>query len=489
MEQKRKRGGARLLKKEPTPRTRKEKIRLGLILALVILLAVVVVLFAVYRVWAQKPQLPTEKPSMQTGQQADRPGTNEPGEPGEEPPGESGEIEWVETVGDRKEDYYTFLIVGRDTGGGGLTDTILLAAYDIPNQKLNVMSIPRDTMVNIPYDIKKVNAVYNYYGGGTKGINALYKEVSQLVGFIPDYQIVVEWDAIGELVEAIDGVWFDVPRRMNYDDPLQDLHIHVEAGYQLLNGEEAMGVIRWRKNNDGTGYVTGDIGRIETQQAFLKAVVSQCLQFKNVTKIWELAQVFSNNVRTDLSLGNLAWFAEQAIFGGLTMEQVNFVTLPGNYGGTAWCRTYQIMESYVLPDGEDLLSLVNENFNPYREERTAQVLDIMSVNEDGSLSSSTGVVEDEKAARPPVIPKPEPKPEPEPEPEPERKPEPEPEPERKPEPEPDPEVTPEPEDSGQPVEEGEAPPEPGLEPTPDVGKEELTVTEEIPVMPPLGAAA
>mgnify|MGYP000164612571 CR=1 FL=1 len=86
--------------------------------------------------------------------------------------------------GERKsKDYYTVLILGRDTGGGGNTDTMLLASYDVTNQKANVMSIPRDTMVNVNWDVKKINSVYNMNGGGDKGIKALYQEISQLVGF------------------------------------------------------------------------------------------------------------------------------------------------------------------------------------------------------------------------------------------------------------------------------------------------------------------
>lgn len=179
---------------------------------------------------------------------------------------------------------------------------MLLASYDVTNQKATVMSIPRDTMVNIPYDIKRINAVYNYGGGGDEGIQALYKEISQLVGFEPDYQIVVEWEAVGEIVDAMGGVWFDVPRDMNYDDPYQDLHIHQEKGYRLLSGDDAMQVLRYRHdNNMKYGYPDGDLGRIKTQQAFLQAVVEQMLQVKNITKISQFAKVFEKNVETDLS--------------------------------------------------------------------------------------------------------------------------------------------------------------------------------------------
>ncbi|MCD8376005.1 MAG: LCP family protein [Oscillospiraceae bacterium] len=310
----------------------------------------------------------------------------------------AGDTDGESSAVTRKENFYTFLILGRDTGGGGNTDTILLAAYDVANQVLNVMSIPRDTMVNIPYDIKKINAVYNYAGGGDEGIEAVYTEVSELVGFVPDFSVVVEWEAVGELVDAIGGVWFDMPYNMYYDDPTQDLHIYVSKGYQLLDGDAAMDVIRWRQNNDGTGYSNGDIGRIATQQVFLQAVVEQCLQIQNVTKIQEFAEIFEENVTTDLTLGNLVWLAEQAIFGGLTMDNVNFTTMPGNYNGSAWSRSYQTYLSYVLPDAEELLAIINESFNPYTVDLTTEGLDIMSVNADGTLSSTTGVVEDSAAA-------------------------------------------------------------------------------------------
>ena len=326
------------------------------------------------------------------------------------PDGSAQEIDWGEGVrprggGERKsKDYWTVLILGRDTGGGGNTDTMLLASYDVTNQKATVMSIPRDTMVNVPYDIKRINAVYNYGGGGDEGIQYLYKEISQLVGFEPDYQVVVEWDAVGEIVDAMGGVWFDVPRNMNYDDPYQDLHIHQEKGYRLLSGDDAMQVLRYRHDNDmHYGYPDGDLGRIKTQQAFLSAMVEQLLKLENVTKIRQFIQVFQDNVETDLSFQNILWFAKKAVFGGLSMENVEFVTMP-NKNVSAWSRTYQSYQSYVVPIADELLDLVNNQLSPFTKVFTLSDLDIMSVNSDGSLSSSTGRVEDSRAAQPPVRP-------------------------------------------------------------------------------------
>ena len=372
---------------KPSRLTRQQK----LLIAVAVVLAIVLIAVVACQSLFVRPDLPDKNADADSGTQEE-------------------EIDWGEGTrprsdGERKsQDYYTVLILGRDTGGGGNTDTMLLASYDVTNQKATVMSIPRDTMVNVSWDIKRINSVYNYYGGGDRGIQYLYKEIAQLVGFEPDYQVVVEWDAVGQIVDAMGGVWFDVPRNMNYDDPYQDLHIHQEKGYRLLTGDDAMQVLRYRHDNDMRyGYPDGDLGRIKTQQAFLTAMVDQLLQIKNVTKINQFIQVFQNNVETDLSFQNILWFAQQAILGGLSMENVEFVTMP-NRTASCWSRTYHNYQSYVVPSADELLELVNTKLSPYTEVFTLSDLDIMSVNSDGSISSSTGHVEDSRAARPPVKP-------------------------------------------------------------------------------------
>ncbi len=308
--------------------------------------------------------------------------------------------------GERKsQDFYTVLVLGRDTGGGGNTDTMLLASYDVTNQKAKVMSIPRDTMVNVPWDVKRINSVYNYYGGGEKGIKALYKEISQLVGFEPDYQVIVEWDAVGAIVEAMGGVYYDVPRNMNYDDPYQDLHIHQTKGYRKLSGSDVMQVLRYRHDTDiHYGYPDGDLGRIKTQQSLLKAMIEQLLQLKNVTKIGEFARAVKNNVTSDLTFEEMLWFGSQAVMGGLKVEDVNFVTMP-NTALYVYSRAYpRWPQNYVFPKAQELLNIVNNELSPFVEKFTMSDLDIMSLNSDGSLSSSTGHVEDSKAAvAPPVV--------------------------------------------------------------------------------------
>ena len=275
-----------------------------------------------------------------------------------------------------------------------------LFRFDLGRLKANVMSIPRDTMVNVNWDVKKINSVYNMNGGGEKGIKALYKEISQLVGFEPDYQVVLEWDAVGEIVDAMGGVYYDVPRNMNYDDPYQDLHIHQTKGYRKLSGSDVMQVLRYRHDNDMRyGYPDGDLGRIKTQQTLLKAMIEQLLQLKNVTKIGDFARAVKNNVTSDLTFEEMLWFGSQAVMGGLTIDSVNFVTMP-NTGKMVYSRSIGGMLSYVVPNAQELLDLVNNELSPFVETFTMRDLDIMSVNSDGSVSSSTGHVEDSKAAKP-----------------------------------------------------------------------------------------
>ena len=343
-EEKKKRGGL----------TRQQKV----LIAIVIVLAAAVAVVAACKSLFVRPTLPGEK--------------NEPDSQKEEI--DYGEGTRPRADGERKsEDYYTILVLGRDTGGGGNTDTMLLASYDVTNQKATVMSIPRDTMVNVSWDVKKINSVYNTYGGGDKGIQAVYKEVAQLVGFEPDYRVVVEWEAVGELVDAIGGVYFDVPYDMNYHDPYQDLVIEQAKGYRLLTGEDAMQVIRWRKNDGSSGI--GDSGRMEIQQDFLKAVIQQLLKPANVLNIGKIAKVFQNNVETDLSFQEILWFGQKAVSGGLSVDNVEFLTMPWK-GVSAWSRSYHQKLSYVVPIAGELLEIVNSKLSPFVEEFTLSDLEI-----------------------------------------------------------------------------------------------------------------
>ena len=327
------------------------------------IVALLIGLFALYKSWARLPTVP-DLPDLPS--------------PTVDPfTGDSTVAKPVDS--NRKKDFYTFLVVGRDTGGGGNTDTIMLASYDIDHQKLSVMSIPRDTMVNArhPGKNRKINGVWNlglHYaekGSEKKGIDYLREAVGDLTGIVPDFYVIVNWNAFGRLVDAIGGVYFEVPFEMKYKDPTQDLVIDQAAGYRLLSGRDAMEVVRWRHNNSySKQYRDGDLGRVRTQQALMKAIISQCLQIKNVTKITEFAEIFTEEVETNLSVGNLVAFAERAVLGGLDMENVTFTTAPieGVYVNGA---------SYVQVKPEEFLGILNADFNPYVDDLEMENLSIL----------------------------------------------------------------------------------------------------------------
>ena len=307
--------------------------------------------------------------------------------------GQSLDGEELATPTGRKDQYFTFLLLGLS---GGNTDTIILVSYDVPNRQVNMMSIPRDMAVNLSWNPKKINSVYGVSESKGGGLENLKKQVSYLTGVMPDFYVMIEWEAIGEVVEALGGVEFDVPRNMDYDDPTQDLHIHLKKGLQVLNGEEAMGVIRYRhdnkKNGKMPGYADGDLGRTRTQQAFLKACAKQALQLGNITKINEFVRIFMDRVETDLPMTNLLWFVEQAM--GVDPDTIQSCTMPNAMIGSF--RGYD----YVMPKGDEILEVVNQQFNPYDRDITDKDIQILVRNSDGSVYVTNGTLLDAKWARP-----------------------------------------------------------------------------------------
>lgn len=171
---------------------------------------------------------------------------------------------------ERKGGFYTILVSGSDDGNGN-SDTNILVAVDTVNGYVYGVSIPRDSKAVWDGKSHKINAAF-----GKGGMTKLAEVVSDQLGIPVDYTVSVDLTGFEALVEAIGGVNFDVPINMDYDDPIQNLSIHFKKGVQYLNGADAMRVVRFRHNNDGTGYGSEDLGRMQTQQKFLKAVAKKC---------------------------------------------------------------------------------------------------------------------------------------------------------------------------------------------------------------------
>ncbi len=212
-----------------------------------------------------------------------------------------------------------------------LTDTIMVASYNPRTQNAVLLSIPRDTFIGDSkintnsYD--KINAVFQ-----KGGAEATLEKVNKITGLDIKYYIVISNNALVELVDEIGGVEFDVPQDMDYDSKKQDLHIHLSKGLQRLNGEQAEGLVRFRKNNNGTTYSSeygnDDYGRMKTQREFLKAVAKQTLQAKNITKVGNLIDIVKKNVTTNISdWGTIKDYVPYAI--EFSMDNLKAETIPG----------------------------------------------------------------------------------------------------------------------------------------------------------------
>lgn len=253
---------------------------------------------------------------------------------------------------ERKPDFYTILVSGSDDGNGN-SDTNILVAVDTANGSIYGVSIPRDSKAIINGKSRKIN-----YAFGSGGMDLMREVVSEQLGIPIDYTVLVDLRGFEALVDAIGGVTFNVPIDMDYEDPYQDLYIHIPQGVRKLTGAEALKVVRFRE-----GYASQDIGRMETQQNFLKAVAKQTLRVENLTKLDTFVKIFQSYVDTDLTVNNLAWLGKEAISMGA--DAVSFSTLPGEWHSP-----------YIYLDQAAVLELINQHLNPFAEDRTAEDLNI-----------------------------------------------------------------------------------------------------------------
>lgn len=224
------------------------------------------------------------------------------------------------------------LVLGVSNGiEAKLTDTIMVASYNPNTQKATLLSIPRDTYIGTNTKkataSQKINAIYSISENPEKVLT----EVNKITGLDIKYYLVIETTALRKVVDTIGGVKFDVPIDMDYDDTSQNLAIHIKKGEQILNGEQAEGVVRFRHNNNGTSYPVeygdNDIGRMRTQREFLKAVMQQTLKIENIFKLGQWLDILNENVKTNLDFNVVKDYIPYGV--EFNTENLLTDTLPG----------------------------------------------------------------------------------------------------------------------------------------------------------------
>jgi len=310
--------------------------------------------------------------------------TSAPGEEIDDPADgvEDGDEDLVENI--RDETMFTFLIFGVDEQAN--TDAIMFATFDTTNQALNVVSIPRDTMLNVSWDVKKANNVSYYMRQQHRGdpnqeekaMQDTIKVFADILGFEVDYWVIISMRAFRTLVDAIGGVDYYVRNNMQYHDPSQNLRINYSVGmHRGLTGQQALEIMRFR------GYNSADIGRIDTQQDFLLTAIKQILARRNSIPISSLVDVAFRHVRTNISLNHLGWLGREFLQ-NVDPENVNFVTMPGIYNDFAEHR------SYVTILLDEWLEIVNSMLNPFSQDVTIDDVSILTRGEDRRLFVTDG---------------------------------------------------------------------------------------------------
>lgn len=329
-----------------------KRVGFALYIFLVLISAIIVAAYIAYHLLVTPPEIP------------DAPAAPSASVSAEDPPDPDQSVQTDPNALNRRKGVYTFALLGKDKESGN-TDTIIVVTYDTTEQTVGMISIPRDTIVRRTWaKVPKINCAFSMSGPDT-----LKAEIENTFGIPIDYYIWINLDGFIALVNQLDGVDVYIPEDMNYDDPYQDLHIHYTAGNWHLNGQQAMEVIRFRDNNDGTGYT--DVGRAAMQRQVLVALAKKAASWNSLTKVTEFLDIFQTYVKTDLPADDMLWFATQAmkvdLSTGLTQGELKGRG-DGIYKGYSWCYVYK---------AEDILPTLNEVVNPYDRDLTEEDLDLL----------------------------------------------------------------------------------------------------------------
>lgn len=277
------------------------------------------------------------------------------------------------------------LLMGVSTDNGGkLTDTIIIATYNPKEQSASLLSIPRDTFVG-----KKPQT-----GTGSDKINSLYQKgpektlekVNELTGLDIKYYMVIDNQALIELVDVIGGVEFKVPIDMKYDDPTQDLHINLKAGLQTLDGDKAEQLLRFRHGNNGETYPEeyggNDYGRMKTQREFMIETAKQTIQAKNILKVKDIIDLVYEYVETNLSISTIKDYVPYAV--NIDIAGIQSAVLPGGSYGPSTTPSYPLW--FFVADKKETAKLIEELYGT--DDETTEGENIED-NEDNGKNTTT----------------------------------------------------------------------------------------------------
>lgn len=257
-----------------------------------------------------------------------------------------------EMKSEAEEGRINILFVGKD---GQLTDTIMLGTYDLEENDIDIISIPRDTYYESGYSgatMKKINAVYPM-----EGIRGTVRAVEDLLGIDGkiNYYVELDYEGVKNIVDSVGGVEMDVPMNMRYSDPSArpPLNINIQKGNQVLDGEKSIQFLRYR-----SGYADGDLGRVSAQQEFIKGFADSAIS----RRLPNLIRTAVSEVETNIGLTDALRYSGNLI--SIRGDDIRTHMLPGE-------ATYKTIGgvglSYFDVDKEKLDQMIGQIFG--RENR------------------------------------------------------------------------------------------------------------------------
>ena len=228
----------------------------------------------------------------------------------------------------------------------GRSDTLMVASLDSNQDKVSLLSIPRDTRVQIKrHGYDKINAAYAY-GGEALSQNT----VESFLGINIDHYIIVNTNSFGNMIDAIGGVDIEVEDRMFYEDPWDDnggLVIDLKPGLQHMDGKTAITYVRYRDEE-------GDAGRVRRQQRFMRACFDKLSDPSMMIKLPEIIKEARNAVKTDLTISEMIALAKTLKLADESSDGLKTGIVPGRWA-------YINGVSYLLPNIERLGEVVTDN--------------------------------------------------------------------------------------------------------------------------------
>ncbi len=284
------------------------------------------------------------------------------------------------------ENVFNFLIVGRDRAAS-LADVAMIVNFNVADSTVRIMQIPRDTYVSYDnYWYHKINGVYRYYAEEQSetpeldGIAGYAEFIEKNLCVKIHYYAMMDLDQFVNIVDALGGVEIDVPMDMKYNDPNQNLKINLKAGKQTLTGAQAEQFVRFR-----SGFLQGDLGRVNMQKVFMAALFKSVQKNVNITNIGTLCGIIVNNLSTNMSTTDMIYFANIAF--KVDLKNVIMMTLPGLAGSGSDGLSYYNMNRKAA------LEYVNGYFNIYDKPITDSIFDRDHVFDSGTYVYDSDTVE------------------------------------------------------------------------------------------------